>query len=264
MREMIKKIFLFIIISSPLFFAQPNPFNYDGGIEGRNTNFNIESNKLFVPKSGNQQYGSRPQLIAIMPRDTLFVLPLSGAIVFEVRIGATDADGTADIDSVWFCSRKSSNPNYPFYLTRSSYGFWFMMLQFTSQNRADTYPFVFFAKDREGNVSDSLVHYVTLMKYPYAVNENKTPLPGDYKLMQNFPNPFNPSTTIKYKIASRVNVSLKVFDLYGKEAAVLVNQEKEAGEHSVKFDASGLSTGMYFYKLTAGSYSETRKLVLIK
>ena len=88
--------------------------------------------------------------------------------------------------------------------------------------------------------------------------------PTSFSLEQNYPNPFNPSTQIQYRVASVSNVSLKVYDVLGNEVATLVNEEKPAGTYEVKFDAAELSSGIYFYKLQAGSFSETKKMILMK
>lgn len=88
--------------------------------------------------------------------------------------------------------------------------------------------------------------------------------PNNYNLAQNYPNPFNPVTTIKYSIPESGNVSLKVYDILGNEVASLVNEEKARGVHSVTFNAGSLSSGVYFYKIQAGSYSSTRKMLLLK
>jgi hypothetical protein len=85
-----------------------------------------------------------------------------------------------------------------------------------------------------------------------------------FKLQDNYPNPFNPSTEIRFSLAENVNVNLKVYDMSGKEVAVLVNEMKTAGEHSIMFNASGLSSGTYFYKLTAGSVEQVKKMTLVK
>jgi len=96
-------------------------------------------------------------------------------------------------------------------------------------------------------------------------------IPNDFLLYQNFPNPFNPTTKIKFTIpASPLSfgegqgVRLIVYDILGNEIATLVNEEKPAGEHEVEFDASGLTSGIYFYKLQAGNFVETKKMVLLK
>lgn len=93
---------------------------------------------------------------------------------------------------------------------------------------------------------------------------NGTGIPEIYDLSQNFPNPFNPSTTIKYSIPQAGNVKLIVFDALGREVTTLVNGNIEAGSHSVDFDASGLSSGIYFYRLIAGDFNEIKKMMLIK
>jgi hypothetical protein len=85
-----------------------------------------------------------------------------------------------------------------------------------------------------------------------------------YSLYNNYPNPFNPSTKIKFQVPDLEVVSLKVYDILGKEIATLVNEEKPAGSYEVEFNGIGLSSGMYFYALKAGDFSQTRKMVLLK
>jgi hypothetical protein len=88
--------------------------------------------------------------------------------------------------------------------------------------------------------------------------------PSTYSLDQNFPNPFNPATTIRYSLAHRSQVTLAVFNLIGEQVATLVNEMQESGTHDARFDASGLASGVYFYRLLAGGYVETRQLVVMK
>ncbi len=88
--------------------------------------------------------------------------------------------------------------------------------------------------------------------------------PVDFVLKQNYPNPFNPATTIDYYIPVQGNVSLKVYDITGREAAGLVDENQKAGQHSVKFDASGLASGVYIYRLVTGNFSASKKLLLLK
>ena len=85
-----------------------------------------------------------------------------------------------------------------------------------------------------------------------------------YSLSQNYPNPFNPTTTISYSIKSPGLVSLKVYDILGTEVASLVNENQEAGNYSVEFNAYNLTSGIYFYTLTSGNFVETKKLILLK
>jgi hypothetical protein len=86
----------------------------------------------------------------------------------------------------------------------------------------------------------------------------------EYTLAQSFPNPFNPSITIGYGLPQRSYVSLAVYNTLGQQVTVLQNGEQEAGYHDVKFDGSNLPSGVYFYRLQAGSYVETRKLCLVR
>lgn len=88
--------------------------------------------------------------------------------------------------------------------------------------------------------------------------------PVSPRLEQNFPNPFNPSTTIRYALPQRLHVTMSVFNILGQQVAALVQEEQEAGYHEVQFDASNLSSGMYLYRLTAGNFVQTRKLLLIR
>ncbi len=85
-----------------------------------------------------------------------------------------------------------------------------------------------------------------------------------YALEQNFPNPFNPSTTIQYALPNAADVKLTVFNMLGEKTATLVNESKPAGVHTVQFDGSRLASGLYFYRLQAGTFVEMKKLVLIK
>ncbi len=87
---------------------------------------------------------------------------------------------------------------------------------------------------------------------------------NSYQLDQNYPNPFNPSTTISYNLPFQQHVSLKVYDVLGNEIATLINEEQQAGSHSINFNAAQISTGVYLYKLDAGEFSETKSMILIK
>ncbi len=89
-------------------------------------------------------------------------------------------------------------------------------------------------------------------------------VPAECALMQNYPNPFNPSTTIRFGLPGRSHVTLTVFNTLGQQVATLVQGEKEAGYHEVKFDGTGLSSGVYCCRLTAGEYVASKKLLLLK
>ncbi|NWG27279.1 MAG: T9SS type A sorting domain-containing protein [Ignavibacteriaceae bacterium] len=88
--------------------------------------------------------------------------------------------------------------------------------------------------------------------------------PKEFKLEQNFPNPFNPTTTIQYQLPQEAKVTLKVYDILGSEVATLVNEEQETGYKEVQFNGSNIASGMYVYRLTAGEYVSVKKMVLVK
>jgi hypothetical protein len=88
--------------------------------------------------------------------------------------------------------------------------------------------------------------------------------PSLFRLEQNYPNPFNPHSDIRYLISEIRNVRLSVYDVLGREVVVLVNEAKQPGVYTVRFDASGLSSGVYLYTMQAGSYTETKRLLLVR
>ena len=98
---------------------------------------------------------------------------------------------------------------------------------------------------------------------PLVWNQNPKVARG-FELLQNYPNPFNPSTTISYQLSANSFVTLKVFDVLGREVETLVNQRQNAGSYTVTFDASKLPSGVYFYRLTTGSLVETKKMAVLK
>lgn len=97
-----------------------------------------------------------------------------------------------------------------------------------------------------------------------AVGEPSDILPTSYALKQNYPNPFNPSTEIAFDLPSKSKVRLAVYNILGQEVTTLVNKDMVAGQHTVQWDGSGQASGVYFYKIEAGDYSQTRKMILVK
>ena len=95
-------------------------------------------------------------------------------------------------------------------------------------------------------------------------NDNKSTIPSKYLLSQNFPNPFNPSTTISWQIPESGLVTLKIYDVLGREVTTLVSEELSAGKHETVFDASRFSSGVYFYQLKTRKFIKSKKMVLLK
>lgn len=113
----------------------------------------------------------------------------------------------------------------------------------------------------KGCVINGVLHGDTLMTNLYNITET---IPEEFSLHQNYPNPFNPSTKIKFSLPSAQFTKLKVYNLLGQEMSTLVNQQLQPGSYEYTFDASGLSSGVYFYRMESGEYVQTKKFVLLK
>jgi hypothetical protein len=114
---------------------------------------------------------------------------------------------------------------------------------------------------------DDFSNSATVLKYAQvavSVAEGNEALPNSYSLDQNYPNPFNPSTTIRFALPKSGHVELKVYNTLGQEVVTLANEEKVAGTYSAQWNAGSIASGLYFYRLKAGEYSETKKLLLLK
>jgi ligand-binding sensor domain-containing protein len=120
----------------------------------------------------------------------------------------------------------------------------------------DTY--IFAGSDRDGVWRRPISEVITNIK------NNQNNLPTDYLLKQNYPNPFNPVSTINYSTPKKELIIIRVYDLLGNEIATLVNEEKPAGNYKVNFNASNLSSGVYFYRMQAGNFIESKKCIVLK
>jgi hypothetical protein len=109
-----------------------------------------------------------------------------------------------------------------------------------------------------------LVDDIELMPIATGVAADNATVPLEYSLSQNFPNPFNPTTRIQYSIKERGIVSLTLYDILGKQVATLVHSEQEAGQYRYDLNANQLSSGIYFYRLQAGGFVDTKKLLLVR
>lgn len=170
-----------------------------------------------------------------------------------------DETNTSGFTALWAGYRTSSG-------TFGFYNHYF--LSSTEFFSVDTYPMGL-------SIPNSSIYFSNFNKgYGFSVRclkdasttgvEQEEGIPNIFELMQNYPNPFNPSTVISYRLSAFSNVTLKVFDVLGKEVATLVNEEKSAGNYKVEFNTSKLVSGVYFYKLTAGEFASTKKMLLIK
>jgi plastocyanin len=114
-----------------------------------------------------------------------------------------------------------------------------------------------------GGAGGSGMSGVIIVELPVSVADDGS-IVNKFELNQNYPNPFNPTTTIKYSIPANGIITLRVFNAIGEEVSMLANEFKEAGTYDVSFNAAQLSSGIYFYRLQAGSFVETKKMILLK
>lgn len=114
----------------------------------------------------------------------------------------------------------------------------------------------------KGCIIDGIIYGDTSL----TIGNNHTPeqIPENFSLKQNFPNPFNPETKIKFELMQNCFTSLKIYDITGREVSTLVNMYLNAGEYTFKWNASNIQSGVYFYQLKAGEFTETKKMVLTK
>ncbi|MBS1518798.1 MAG: T9SS type A sorting domain-containing protein [Bacteroidetes bacterium] len=118
-------------------------------------------------------------------------------------------------------------------------------------------------KKGSNNLS-SVAELKNCVNFVISVNNISSETPGDFKLYQNYPNPFNPSTMIRFDLVNKNFVTLKIFDVLGREIKTLVNSNYAAGTYEVDFNAAGLPSGIYYYTLKAGGFSDSKKLMLIR
>jgi hypothetical protein len=229
--------------------------------------------------------------------DTLFLRNNSDTTLFTIPLlGETPAASiSAEPFSISFGTvPKDSISQLPFAITNSSISVLQIDSLWTNTKYFHVTPMLAFGQIRIGDTTKVTIRFTpdssrSFIDTLYIANNSfespfKVPLSGDgtvtgtltgirqvltetptvFSLAQNFPNPFNPTTTINYQLQKAGNVSLKVYDMLGREAATLVNEEKTAGYYSATFDASRLSSGTYMYRLHAGSFIEVKKLVLLK
>jgi len=114
--------------------------------------------------------------------------------------------------------------------------------------------------NNQGTLANWCINLLVKTSVGIDVNEN----PVEFRLSQNYPNPFNATTRISYSIPKNSNVNLKIYDMLGREVRTLASGYQSAGDYIVMFNSGDLSSGVYFYRLTAGEYSEIKKMVVIK
>jgi hypothetical protein len=192
------------------------------------------------------------------------------------------------IDYLWFDFTRDSGANYTFpsfdstqiynievtkYLTLQTYlgtyrqciGLYFDIPQWVDDEIFYTFaPKVGLIEIYGGESPDYLLYSAVLNGIPLEVANDRTSAPTSFALIQNYPNPFNPTTTIDYELHKSGLVNLSVFDMLGRQVTTIVNKYQSKGAYRITFDGRGLASGIYFYSLKSGSYSITKKCVLLK
>lgn len=169
-----------------------------------------------------------------------------------------DPNSSSDVDG-YFVFIESEDGTYD---TENSIGFSeSTSLVFNKPNEKGDYEYVVLAIDKHQNVGAP--SEPTLVSITTA-NELTGNVPEHFELSQNYPNPFNPTTEISYALPDKAQVKVSVFNMLGQKVSTLINRSQNAGYHSVKFDAANLTSGTYFYRIEAGSFTETKKMMLIK
>ena len=199
----------------------------------------------------------------INPNGTLGYVP--------VPVELNSFTGTIDGNKVtlnWETATEINNLGFDIERTTSVKNNNWEKIGFVEGNGTSTEPHTYFFSDK--NLSSGTYNYRLKQidnngTYKYInLDESFTVQPVEFNLSQNYPNPFNPATMIKYSLPEASRVSLKVYNVIGKEVETLVNDEKPAGTYEVNFDAAQLPSGIYFYQLKTGNFVETKKMVYQK
>ncbi|MFA6980840.1 MAG: fibronectin type III domain-containing protein [Ignavibacteriaceae bacterium] len=189
---------------------------------------------------------------------------ISGDSLMTVKIQVADneAFSSAKIDTMVHWTDIYGAPDANFTPKDVNIGIDLTKLSFEAERFGTGKQYYYRVKYRDHNLKWSGWSNVTTFNVPTDIKDNT--MPRVYALDQNFPNPFNPVTRINYQIPKNSYVTLIVYDVLGKQIASLVNEEQSAGTYQITFDGSWLSSGIYFYKIQAGDFVATKKLVLMK
>ncbi len=208
-------------------------------VSGHGRIFAATNNGIFYSiDTGNTWYHLNPNL-PFTHVNSLTIIPNNGTLISSNELGASVS---YDLGHSWILENQGfSKGSYPNTLVLNN-------------------KFIF-ATTSEGIMRRSLSELIGTVGIKEEDHNN---LPDKFSLEQNYPNPFNPSTKIEYSIPHSEKVTIQIYNILGKRVATLVNEEKPAGNYEIVFDGSNLPSGVYFYQIRAGSYIETRKMLLLK
>ncbi len=247
--------------------TRPFPVTITVRVEGDTL---LSEGRFYEMKSIDEQYGESLSFYRI--NQSMEVLEYkNGESVLLYRLGATPGEEWLTSDSLWLVTMDGEGVAWIFEGPRRYKEFTFHL-----------YPYALVEVTRYLVEGIGLYSYYGHIDAPNGVligaivgdstYGNPTKVEGDpifqvpptYEIRQNYPNPFNPSTTIRYELPKRSHIVLKIYNLLGQEVATLVNEEKTAGRYEVGWDAGGMASGVYFYRLQAGEFVETKTLILVK
>jgi hypothetical protein len=217
---------------------------------------------IFYKRStnGGLSWGSDIAMVKQNQYSNLPSLAVNGSIVHLVF---QNLSNNADI-----CYKKSTNGGASW-----GSGTWGTQVQLTNNSSASEIPsiavagsnlHVVFRDDRDGNAEMYYKRFIGSAASPMGLITINSGLPKEYSLSQNYPNPFNPVTKINFNVPKQGFVTLKVYDVLGREVSTLVNEVQEPGSYSVDFNGASLTSGVYFYRLESNGYTDIKKMSLIK
>jgi len=172
------------------------------------------------------------------------------------------------VNLIWNTATEINNSGFE--IERSFDGNSFVTVGFVKGNGTTTQPKSYSYTDAiELQGIENIYYRLKQVDYNGAINYSDVvsvlfDIPTEFALGQNYPNPFNPATKIKYSVPQNSLVTIAVYDLTGQEVALLLNEVKEAGNYEINFDASQLSSGVYFYKMTSNNFSQVKKMSILK
>jgi photosystem II stability/assembly factor-like uncharacterized protein len=224
---------------------------------------------IFGQNWSSQPTTGQPDILAILFLDTNYgIAGGSSGVLYTSNAGnnwitSASVPGTGSINGFasivvdnYYCIRGNS-------IYRTSNG---GLNWFSEYSQTGTYTHMQGTRDRQHYTIWAIRNNggISALPYPIGIKPISHEVPQSFVLYQNFPNPFNPMSKIKYDIAKQGKVKLVIFDALGREVEILVNENLKPGSYEIKWEASNFPSGVYFYKLTAGDYSETRKMILLK
>lgn len=193
--------------------------------------------------------------------------PLDGTLPVELVSFVSNISNGKDVKLNWVTSTEINNSGFE--IQRKDNNSDYKKIGFVKGNNNTNSNSYYSFEDKNltsGKYSYRLKQVDNNGNFEYFTLSNSVEIgaPGKYSLSQNYPNPFNPSTKISFAVAAAGMVTLKVYDITGREIKTLVNETKNPGFYTVDFNGSNLSSGIYIYKITSGNYSETKKMTLVK